>query len=213
MELAESGVDKIIVSLQGMSEQVYREICGHSFDFDEFYERLKILYESKKNTEICIKIPDVALGRGDEKLFYERFSSIADKVFVERIVPIWRKDGTGEREEQKAGSINKFGYIVPDVKCCSIMFYTMYISPLGVVYPCTQAMMTYDIGDVHGSTLKECWGGEKRRNLLIAHLTGKRASIEDCKDCYVAKNSIVTKDDLIDDWANDILSKISNSRS
>ena len=52
LDLAESGIDRIVVSLQGLTAEKYREVCGFPLDYEVFYRNLKILYEAKTNTQI-----------------------------------------------------------------------------------------------------------------------------------------------------------------
>jgi len=208
LNLVDSKIDKIIISLQGLSSEKYREICDYTFDFESFQDKLKFLYEKKFNTEINIKISDVALEEGEKETFIGRFSLIADRVFVERVVPIWENVDYVQQVGGDNIGINKFGTYVPYIKCCSIMFYTLFISPVGVVYPCTQALMVYDLGNVYNSSLVECWNSEKRRVLLCTHLENGRAGIPNCKNCYVVQNSIIMEEDIIDSYSEKILKRL-----
>lgn len=72
-DLADSNIDRIVISLQGLKEAKYREICKAQINFDEFYHNIEVLYENKKNTQICYKIMDSVLDKGEEE-FYRCFS-------------------------------------------------------------------------------------------------------------------------------------------
>jgi len=207
-DLVDSRIDKIIVSLQGLTPEAYKDVAEYKLDYENFYSNLKLLYQTKHNTELNIKIADVALKEGEQQVFIDTFSPIADKVYIESTVPLWeRVVFIGKKGSGKVG-VNKFGEDSSYVNCCSIMFYTMLITPIGTIYPCTQALMSYDIGNIHSATLVECWNGERRKNLLRTHLTDGRHKISDCKTCYVVQNSILTPSDMIDDYSDEILARL-----
>jgi wyosine [tRNA(Phe)-imidazoG37] synthetase (radical SAM superfamily) len=131
--LSESRIDKIIVSLQGMNAEAYKKICGATIDFDKFYENLKTLYEQKtENTTVHIKIVDTALSSaGEEAEFYKIFSPVADHVFVEKVVPLWKAV-----KFEKNDNSNKYGQSFGYINYCTLVFYTLMITPVGGIYPC-----------------------------------------------------------------------------
>lgn len=129
-----------------------------------FISALKVLYDNKQNTQICIKIADVALdGESDDK-FYELFSPIADKVFIEKVVPIC-ENLLGE--DGLVSHINKYGESFPLQESCMLIFHTIVVAPNGDIYPCTQPLTPYILGNINKESLYECWNSRKRRELLI----------------------------------------------
>lgn len=205
-ELADSRIDKIVVSVQGLSAQKYKEVCGIELNFEEFYHNLQILYKNKTTTQINIKIANTALDEGEKELFYDRFSAIADRVFVEQVVPIW-KDVELKADRQKA--MNKYGEMFEKQECCPLIFHTLVVSPEGDVYPCTQLLTPYVLGSVKDSTLVELWNSKLRRDLLIRQCEGTTPDI--CKNCYIGQNSIYAKEDMIDAYREEILQRIKES--
>lgn len=206
LALIEFGIDKINVSLQGLDAETYKEVCGLNIDYSAFIEKLRFFAEHKKETEFNIKIAEVALRDGEEEKFFQMFSPIGDRVYVEKTVPLWDRIDFGK--DKSGGGINKYGSSVPYVSCCSIMFYTIFITPAGEIFPCTQAMMTHDVGNLEDMTLYEAWNGPARRALLEAHLKQGRHTVKDCKNCYVAQNSILTPEDMIDEDRYEILERL-----
>lgn len=204
-DLTDSKIDRIVVSLQGMTEEKYKQVCGASIDYNYFFENLKRLSEIKTNTQLHIKIADVALEAGEEKLFYEKFSPIADRVFVEKIVPIW-KDMEMSDAMIKTMCENKYGAKFPYQNCCPVLFHTLFVTPSGEVYPCTQLLFPESLGNVCSSTLLELWNGEKRKQLLRKQLELQKC--EACNGCYIKNNSIFTSEDLIDEYRLEILERL-----
>lgn len=207
-DLADSNIDRIIVSLQGLSSQKYEEVCKAKINFDTFYHNLSVLYRHKKNTQIYYKIMDVALNDGEEDKFYEMFSPISDRVYVEKMVPIW-KDVDLEFAGKKSSKdviYNKYGDGFIKQGCCPLIFHTIVVDTLGDVYPCTQLLTPYVLGNIKNHTLLELWNSKERKELLIRQCENNNPEI--CKDCYILQNSIFAKEDMIDEYREEILKRL-----
>lgn len=204
IDLADSEIDKIVVSLQGLDPESYKDMCGVRIDFPFFYDNLRMLYRYKKNTEISIKIMRTALGRYTEKDFYQKFYDISDRVFVEEPVPIWKVPNNNENNSNK--SHNKYGQIIPLQECCPVIFHTIVITPTGDIYPCTQLLSDNCLGNVRDYSLYQCWNSKERRQLLRSQLCAEDESC--CRSCYIKQNSIFTQEDMIDDFKDEILDRL-----
>lgn len=203
--LADSDIDRVVVSLQGMTSEKYKEVCGAVIDYERFYENLAFFSERKQHTQLYIKIADMALDEGEEEQFYKRFLPIADRVFVEQIVPIWKETEFFMEQEAEVKK-NKYGEEFPKQHCCPVLFHTMNVTPSGDVYPCTQLLYPEPIGNVWGSSLLKIWNGAEKKKLMQEQL--ELHSSEICKGCYIKNNSIFTKEDLIDEYRNEILKRL-----
>lgn len=207
IRLAESGIDRIVFSIQGLSTDKYIKICNTKIDFDKFRENLAILYQHKKDMEISIKIVDAALEQGEEDLFFNMFESIADRVFIEKVVPIWENmDYKGMTDKSAADDENKYGEHFEKQQCCPLVFHTLVVVPNGDVYPCTQPALEEKLGNIKDKTLVEMWNGDLRKKLLVSQLELNSPQI--CKECYIPQNSIYTKEDMIDKYRNEIFAKL-----
>jgi hypothetical protein len=60
------------------------------------------------------------------------------------------------------------------------------------------------LGNVQNKNLYECWNSKERTDFLKQHVKYGRVSIDDCKDCYIAQNSIMTKEDSLNDYLEEI---------
>ena len=205
-EVGTCGMSRIIVSLQGLTGERYEKICGARIDENDFFENLSVMYaasrENKHKTEIHIKIANAALDGSEEQVFYERFEKIADRVFVEHIVPIW-KNGNADGGEK---AVNKYGASFPGQKCCRLIFDTLVVAPNGDVYPCTQLVGTPCIGNIQEIPLFEIWNNQKRIGLLEKILCLDEPDM--CKECYIKQNSVYTKEDMIDGFREEILRRL-----
>ena len=208
-DLADSCIDRIVVSLQGLSSEKYRKVCKSNIDFDSFYHNLTVLYKNKKETQIHFKIMDVALNEGEEDKFYELFSPIGDRVFVEKMVPIWKDIDlpSGIKINSDTDLYNKYGKPFPKQECCPLIFHTIVVSPVGDVYPCTQLLTPHVLGNIVKQTLVQLWNCEERKKLLIRQC--EKNNPDTCTDCFILQNSIYTEEDMIDDYREEIRERLS----
>lgn len=202
-DLADSNIDRIVVSLQGLSSEKYNEVCKANIDFDIFFHNLSVLYKNRRDTQIHFKIMDVALETGEEVKFYEMFSAIGDRVYIEHEVPIWKGIGNGTENDEVA---NKYGDEFSLQQCCPLIFHTVVVVPNGDVYPCTQLLREDKLGNIQNHSLRQLWEGVYRTELLMKQC--KMANPEICRDCYIRQNSIYSKEDMIDSYREEILKRL-----
>lgn len=202
-DLADSDIDRIVVSLQGLDEEAYYQTCGVKINYKLFYENLCLLYKIKKNTQIHIKIANTALGEDEEKRFYRMYQNISDKVFIEQVVPIWKgveiKGLTNQNQ-------NKYGKAFERQQCCPLIFHTIVICPNGDVYPCTQLLSPYKLGNINDLEIVDLWNSPLRIGLLSRQC--KMENPELCKTCYILQNCIYAKEDMIDAYREEILERL-----
>jgi len=211
LDLADSNIDRIVVSLQGITSEQYREVCGVKIDFDEFYHNLQVLYTNKKNTQIYYKIMDIALGNEEIPRFYKLFEPIGDRVYIETMVPIWKDVDLPDKSKKDNIVVhNKYGDTFAKQECCPLIFHTIVVSPKGDVYPCTQLMTPYKLGNVLDIPLVELWNLPFRRELLIKQCKMDNPLI--CSDCYIRQNSIYTRNDMIDEYRLEILERLQKEK-
>lgn len=201
-ELVDSEIDRVIISLQGLSSEKYRQVCGYNIDFEQFYSNLKYFYKTKKNTQICIKIIDTALQKGEEDKFYDMFCPIADRVFIEKVTPIWKKKDFSNLKRSDELAFNKYGMGFIPQKVCPLIFHTLVVIPNGDVYPCTQLLQKEKLGNIRENSLLELWNCKKRIDMLKNQC--QLAAPEVCEDCGIRQNTIYAKEDMIDDYREEI---------
>ena len=207
-DIAGAGFTRIVVSLQGLNAAAYKRVCGAKMDWECFYNNLKLLYESKyKDLKIHIKIADAALEEKnyaeDEERFHFLFDGIADYIFVEKTVPLWRNI-----DIDADMATTKFGGSFGDVDYCPLVFYKMMVAPDGEIYPCTGLPPPTSFGNIRGVTLLEVWNSRERNNFLKEHLRLTRHNHAPCKGCFVPVNSIMSHEDIIDPYKDAILKRL-----
>lgn len=205
-ELIEAGLNRMIISLQGLTGEKYAQTCNIKIDMERFYDELAYLYENKSSDlQINIKIVDSALDAGEEEVFLERYSKVADRVFVEQVIPLW---GIKIEDKDNINWKNKYGRIEVWQSCCPLMFYTLNVLPSGKIYPCSHLNPPFDLGTVYTTTLKRAWNSSRRREFLKYMLENDRDFCEQCKVCYIPQNTIMTEEDKIDNYRQEILARM-----
>lgn len=208
-ELVKSGLTRLIVSLQGLSAEKYKKICGYNINFNEFLNNLKYFYTNRGKCRLHLKIADTALDEGDEQKFYEMFGNICDDLYIEHIIPVYKEvDYNGKLKA--TADITRYGYKYKEALVCPQPFYQMFIKANGDVAPCCMYPSPMVIGNVREQTLKDIWNGQKLRDFQVLQLLKKRSCNAVCRDCVNPEEAMCPLDNMDDD-AERVLKRITNN--
>lgn len=202
--LIAAGLDTLRISLQGLNSRKYQEIGGIKVDFDEFYDNIRYFYQNKRNTELFVKIMDVALDPGEESLFYEIFRNCTDRMYVERMLPAY---AGVEITDGMQVDYDRYGRQINHRKVCPLAFYMLGVFPEGDVEPCDTIYKPIILGNIHGERLVDMWRGDKLRQFWMQHLRGHRYDNPKCANCN-APDDVAHPEDVLDEEAFTILSHI-----
>lgn len=208
--LVDAGVSRIMISIQGLTKDEYKQVCSYSLDEDVFMEQLEYLYNHRKNTHVYIKIIDAMLKTPEaEQMFYSRFGDICDSIYVEHLVvnQIQMGDIDGKAVEKEK---NIFQLPVLPRNVCPIVFYQIQIFLDGTVLACPVSDVPPEelaIGNVVKNSLLEIWNGEKRKRLLFRMLRDKRKGFKTCSECQMV-HCISDPNENLDDCAEDVYKRL-----
>lgn len=205
-ELVKAGLTRLIVSLQGLSADKYKKICGYTIDFNQFLNNIKYFYSNRGACRLHLKIADTALDEGDEQKFYELFGNICDDLYIERIIPAY-KDVDYEDKLKEKRNITRYGYEYKEAIVCHQPFYQMFIKANGDVAPCCMYPSPMILGNVQEQSLKDIWNGHKLRDFQIMQLMKKRKCNAICRDC-VYPEELQHPLDNMDDAAEIVLKRL-----
>lgn len=203
--ILDAGIDRINISVDGMSTEQYWQFTQTRVDFDRFVDNIRRLYERKGDCEICVKIPGDILNDEDRQRFFDTFGDIADRVFIENFAPCWP---TFDVEERTGIQITEgiYGNTIQEVKVCPYIFYSMAVNTDGSVSLCfLDWARKLGIGDVRRESLKSIWNGDAMRRHRLAHLQGRRKDDSTCAACGQLSHCLP---DNIDAWAPTLLDRI-----
>jgi radical SAM protein with 4Fe4S-binding SPASM domain len=194
--LVDAGLQRINVSVEGLSDERYMQVAGVKQDFSELVEGVKDLYNRKDDSlVIYVKIADQtsALDKGDNQIFilsederqyfYDTFGNICDEIYIEKIVPQW-----AETQLDKQNDVSETGMYDQKIKrykeTCPFTFMYLHFNCDGTTSPCTLDWpRKVVIGNVNEQSVKEIWTGRSLHNLRVAMLKGQRKDINFCKNC------------------------------
>jgi len=199
-------LDRIIISIEGLSDESYFNITGSNVNFLELVENVKQLYHNKRNCNIYVKIHNDAIKSEDDlKRFHKIFEGICDQLFVENLVNLWPE--TIGNLGLDAGF--RFGGSSKPQKVCTQIFKSMMINANGEVVPCCVDFKRINvIGNITTQSLSSIWNGNIENEIRIKHLSGKGSTIRPCNSCEYYYSDI----DNIDDYADEILSRFIDNR-
>lgn len=194
--IIESGLDRLVVSLQGITEHSYKEVSGIDLNFEEFVFNIRYFYEHKRHTQMYLKIVDIALpGKVGEQQYFSLFGDITDTIGIETAVPIF--PGVEINQELKdKGSLTQFGVAVGKSHICPQPFYTAQINPDGKVVGCHSIPYPAILGDCNIDSLPQIWNNEMYTGFRRQMLEGMNTVGDVCRDCNIMNYRLFAEDDI-----------------
>jgi radical SAM protein with 4Fe4S-binding SPASM domain len=179
----EAGLDKINISVDGMTEDTYMRFTGFKFDFKTFVQNVKWLYDNKANCEVVVKIPNELVTAAQRQEFLDTFGDHCDRIFVENFAPCWPQF---DIEEHTGVKITKGIYQqeIGGTDTCPYIFYGYSVNADGLVSSCFLDWgRKLIIGDVRQQSMKEIWNSDLMNALRLQHLKGQRRQNGVCGNC------------------------------
>ena len=178
-------------------------------DFDEFVENIRYFYAHKKQTNLFLKVMDVALDEGEDEKFYELFADCTDRMYIEHMLPAY--DGV-EMTKDMVIETDRNGIKTDRIyQVCPLAFYMLGVFPNGDVEPCDTIYKPIVLGNVHSGRILDMWHGEKMHEFWRMQLEGRRSENKRCAICCAA-NDVAHPEDHLDDDADAILARIEELR-
>lgn len=183
-ELISSGIDRINISVNGVSEEQYLDFCGRKVDFIKYVENIRHLYSIRKDTYIFIKTNGDTLTKEQEERFLAIFEPIADAVGIERSMGCWN-DFKSEGFVKNSEGVDIYGeQISNEVKTCPYLFYSFSVHSNGKVSFCFldwNYALAFD--NAWNNSIYDIWNGKELRDFRLMMLNDKRKKHPVCKDC------------------------------
>lgn len=204
--LIDSGLDRLCVSIQGVTAQKYKEISQIDLNYDRLVRELEYFYQySRGKCKVHIKTVDIALDDGEEKIFIDTFSTLSDTIYIDNVIEAFQ-----DVDYSKIISDNTKGLYGEKQKyriVCSSVFYTLYILPDGNVTTCCTPPYPVILGNIADESLYSMYTSKKRIGLLKMQLEGKRRVHSICKNC-IQPNAFNFVEDDLDEARMSILSRL-----
>lgn len=204
LELIEAGLDRIHISLYGLSEGSYKRFIGYKINFENLVENIRHFYEHKKNCIVCVKIVGDGLSEEEKGRFFDIFGDIADRIFIEHVAPCWPKFQM--RDVVPNSEVGIYGQETKEVEVCPYIFYSLGINSDGKVSLCfLDWSRELIVGDAKKESIKDIWNGDKPLEYQKMFLQKKRKNHPICGGCGQMSHGLP---DNIDDYAEELLDKL-----
>lgn len=207
-KLATSKLDRIKISIYGLSAEEYKLNSGVSVDFDLLVNNIRDLYNKKRNFKIYIKTMEEGLSSGGREKFFEIFGNICDEIYFEHCVDNWpdfKSDNIVPIIDKRISILG--AKTVPYKKVCPQPFYNLTVCADGEVTGCcADWAVKLKMGNVNSESLLDIWNGSDFSEFRMMMLRGERSSHPVCGSCGYPTFTCV---DSMDDDANNILTRMS----
>ena len=208
-KLVDAGLDWIRISINGVTNEKYMELCKTKVSVEELRNNIKDLFSRRKNGKpfIITKMIDVNRTEEEKKRFYELFQPICDVCSIEEVGG-WST--TGDRDFSlgiKNDSCN--GIQRQERFVCPMPFYSMSINFNGLVGVCCYdwAQQTI-VGDVTKESLSDIWNGKGMYEFRMHHLNHRRDKIPACVNCH----SISIQPDNLDGYEDQMIRALNQQK-
>jgi MoaA/NifB/PqqE/SkfB family radical SAM enzyme len=205
-QLVVAGLDKYLISIEGMDAEAYKNGCKYKIDYEKNVRNIEYFYQRRNQCKIYIKIIDACLKDGDEGKFYDTYGDICDEIYVEHLSdcqPLTRDCG-GAVDKQRT----MYNEDAVQSRVCPLLFYTIYADADCNIYPCVTLGLPihFSIGNFRSQSLMDMWRSEKLKELRKLHLQGLKNANEVCNSCGNML-SMYHKDDDLDSYAGELLKR------
>lgn len=208
LSLIDAGLDRLRISLEGLSSEAYLEHCGRSIDYGSLYRNLEYFYLHKKNTSVYIKIIDYMLrSDDDERKFFQSFSPISDEIAIEHLTPTIDQIDYHSIDNATDFTLSQNGIALTDAKICPMPFYFMQINPDGAVVPCCNTKYPTIFGNIKEDTVNNIWNSQSFRQFRLQMLSGTHSVCPICSQCNLYLYGI-NPEDYLDPYADTLKNRL-----
>lgn len=181
--LVEAGLDRINISIYGVSTENYKSFSDAKVEFSTILENVKSFYEVRENCEMVVKVNGDTLTQEEKETFLREFGDSTDKIFIEHTMACWPnfelRGGVEVNNE-----VGIYGQEISEVDACPYPFYSFSINSDGLVSVCFLDWgRKLTVGDVKTQTVQEIWSGKPMRSYRKMFLEGGRKNHPTCGGC------------------------------
>ncbi len=182
-ELIKAGVDMVMVSVQGLTADAYREVCGYNVNMDQFMEQIRFLYESRNNCHIHVKALDVGIPLCQKEEFLNAYGDFCDTIHIDYVTPLFKNVDYSGMVGEVRDQYNGQPLDMNDEKICTLPFQSLFIQPDGDVVPCCLTPNPACYGNVNDQSLLDICHSQKRLDFLRMHLAYQSGRNPICRQC------------------------------
>lgn len=208
LELIEAGLDRIYISLEGLSAESYQEFAGYKLNFEKFVDNIRHFYEHRKDCLVLIKIVGDFLSEEEKNRFFHIFGDIADRIFVEHVAPCW--PAFEMQDIVPNADVGIYGQEIKEVEVCPYIFYSLSVNSDGKASLCfLDWSRKLIVGDLTKESFKSIWQSETLFEYRKMNLLKRRKDHPICAACGQLSHCLP---DDIDPYAEMLLQRLESSR-
>lgn len=205
-KIASSGVDKIRISIEAMSDETYATTTDTRQTFTGIVENVRnlkaALKKYKKKTFVYTKIIDTNLSPDEKRKFFKTFIPISHASSIESLVAVTEKARDMIGENQKGMTTGT--KIEKSRKVCPSPFYSLSIHSNGDVgVCCTDWHHKTKVGSIRTESVKEIWEGRSLKSFRLDQLVKSWKGVDACKGCELVQHYPKYED--LDDHAETLI--------
>ena len=205
--LIDAGLDRLRISVEGLSAEDYRKHAGREIDFDRFVEQIRYFYEHSGKTHVYIKIIDYMVQKPEEEQrFFELFRPICHSIAIEHLTPTIAEIDYDRLSGGMAADKPQNGDTMLNAEVCPQGFYMMQINPDGKVVPCCSMKYPVILGDVNRNTVPEIWAGDRFNQFRRGMLEDRTRISPVCRDCKLYLYDL-HPEDVLDEVRESLMKK------
>lgn len=202
LDLINAGLDKLRVSIEGLSSQEYLKHCGKEINYLNLCNELEFFFLNRKDTKVYIKIIDYMLNSdSDKQKFYQTFSTMCDEIAIEYLTPTIKEIDYNTISNDKKFDISQNGIHLIDAKICPMPFYFMQVNPDGIIVPCCNTKYPIFLGDATDQNIIDIWSSIDFNNFRYKMLSGAKNVNQICHECNLYQYGM-RQEDYLDKNAN-----------
>ena len=204
LPLVQAGLDRINISVYGVSNTNYKNFSGVKLEFDRILRNVRQFYEYRADCEMLVKINGDSLNTDEKSMFLDHFGDYTDKIYIEHTMSCWPEyELRGVNVNQSKGI---YSQEIKEVDCCPYPFYSFSVNSDGLVSVCfldwARKMI---VGDVRKRSIVEIWNGPEMRGYREMFLRGQRKGHSLCANCGQMTHG---QPDNIDPYRKDLLESL-----
>jgi len=203
--LVDAGTSRIRVSIQGVSQEKYRQTTGTYSDLERIVDNVKYLYSIRGNVQLYVKIIDSTLEKPEDiGRFYALFGDIADILAVEYLLPATPLIDYTRIAGAAVMDKTQNGVAVATTDICPQPFYMLQINPDGFAVPCCGMESPLKLAQLAETSVDDVWQGATLNAFRRAMLSERRCDNRVCAHCEQFRFAMFPED-VLDDSAERLM--------
>lgn len=194
--ISDAGLNYIRISVNGLSQEDFKEYTDTNVDFEKYIQNLTYLYNNRKNIKIYIKILDFMVNTEEKKeFFYKTFEPICDNINIENYTECFID--TKGKDKLKSSDLSQRGEVLDVQNCCPQPFFRVGILSDGRFLPCSEAAREIiAIGNVKDHSIVDLWNSKELNRFRLRMLKGINFAHKICSDCSFVKLCSFNSDNI-----------------